>query len=107
MMIRKAEFPYYEDEEVQVVSLPLKDTTMQMLLIQSKQAIGLSKLENKLTGEKLFNYINALDSSNEITVCLLFSFTYLLLENIQFFRIDRLRNFPLKFSAFQIFKPFE
>lgn len=63
-----AEFPYYEDQQVQMVSLPLKNSKTQMLIILPKQIFGLAKLENELTGEKLFSYFKALDVSGKVMV---------------------------------------
>ncbi|MCP9263370.1 BMA-SRP-2 [Dirofilaria immitis] len=68
MMKRMAEFPQYEDQQVRVISLPLKNSEVQMLIILPKERHGLAKLESELTGQKLFNYLNALNVSGEITV---------------------------------------
>ncbi|VDO23222.1 unnamed protein product [Brugia timori] len=68
MMERTAKFPYYENQHMQAVSLPFKDSEMQMLIILPKKTFDLAKFEDKLTGEELFSYISALDSSHEITV---------------------------------------
>uniref|UniRef100_A0A0R3RN62 SERPIN domain-containing protein n=1 Tax=Elaeophora elaphi TaxID=1147741 RepID=A0A0R3RN62_9BILA len=63
-----AHFPYYEDENVQVVSLPLKNNKMQVLIILPKQMFGLAELEEQLTGDKLISYINALEEFDEVMV---------------------------------------
>ncbi|EFO13118.2 hypothetical protein LOAG_15412 [Loa loa] len=72
MMIRTAEFPYYEDRQMQIVSLPLKNSEMEMLIILPKEIFGLEDFEAELTGEKLFNYIDKLVVSGNVTVCCIF-----------------------------------
>ncbi|MCP9260519.1 hypothetical protein DINM_003859 [Dirofilaria immitis] len=65
MIGRTAEFPYYEDQNVQVISLPLQESEMYMMIILPKILNGLPEIENELTGEKLLDYIVALDASNK------------------------------------------
>uniref|UniRef100_A0A8R1TNH9 SERPIN domain-containing protein n=1 Tax=Onchocerca volvulus TaxID=6282 RepID=A0A8R1TNH9_ONCVO len=67
-MMRKTEkFPFYEDENVEVISLPFEKFQMQMIIILPKLINGLEELEMELTGEKLNNYIDSL-VINEMTV---------------------------------------
>uniref|UniRef100_A0A0R3RMK1 SERPIN domain-containing protein n=1 Tax=Elaeophora elaphi TaxID=1147741 RepID=A0A0R3RMK1_9BILA len=68
MIGRTENFPYYEDENVQVVSLPLKNNKMQVLIILPKQMFGLAELERELTGEKLISYISALNTTKNVMV---------------------------------------
>lgn len=68
MIARVSDFPYYEDESVQVVSLPLQNEEMQMLIILPKKTLGLREVENTLTGEKLNGYIDALSVQEKTLV---------------------------------------
>ncbi|EFO13056.1 hypothetical protein LOAG_15473, partial [Loa loa] len=67
MMVRTAEFPYYEDQQIQMVSLPLRNSEMEMLIILPKKIFGLGKFEAKLTGRKLFSYVEELIVSGNVT----------------------------------------
>ncbi|VDO74286.1 unnamed protein product, partial [Onchocerca flexuosa] len=66
MMERTAKFPFYEDENVQVISLPFEKFQMQMIIILPKLINGLEEVEMELTGEKLNHYIDSL-AINEMT----------------------------------------
>ncbi|VDK86189.1 unnamed protein product [Litomosoides sigmodontis] len=68
MIGRVSSFPYYEDESVQVISLPLKNNEMQMLLILPRKLLGLGEVEDSITGEKLNGYIDALSASEKTLV---------------------------------------
>ncbi|MCP9260444.1 hypothetical protein DINM_003795 [Dirofilaria immitis] len=65
MITRTANFPYYEDQNVQVVSLPLQKSEMRMIIILPKKVFGLTAIEKQLTAEKLLHYIYALDASDK------------------------------------------
>lgn len=85
-MGRKAKFPYYADHNVQVVSLPFKDYKMQMIIILPVEMFGLKHLESSLTGEKLLNYINKLNGSEDIMVCsIIFYFIIEIKKKVQQF----------------------
>ncbi|EJW70196.1 hypothetical protein WUBG_18898, partial [Wuchereria bancrofti] len=60
-------FPYYENQHIQMVSLPFKNSEMQLLIILPKKTFGLAKLEDKLTGEELFSYIGALNHLTKLS----------------------------------------
>lgn len=70
MIARVADFPYYEDQNVQVVSLPFENDEMQMLIILPRRMLGLPELETTLTTEKLSSYIDAVKVSERTFVCL-------------------------------------
>ncbi|CAG9530536.1 unnamed protein product [Cercopithifilaria johnstoni] len=68
MMGMGAYFPYYEDDNVQVVSLPFENGELQMAIILPREIHGIQDFEKKLTGELLISYIDALRTSVEIMV---------------------------------------
>uniref|UniRef100_A0A915Q5A5 Serpin domain-containing protein n=1 Tax=Setaria digitata TaxID=48799 RepID=A0A915Q5A5_9BILA len=68
MMERTENFPYYEDDKVQVVSLPFEASNNEMIIILPKEINEVGDVEVELTGEKLHNYIRALQVSKKILV---------------------------------------
>ncbi|CAG9530535.1 unnamed protein product [Cercopithifilaria johnstoni] len=68
MMGMSAYFPYYEDDNVQVVSIPFENGKLQMAIILPKEMCGLQEFEMELTGELLISYIDALRTSVEVVV---------------------------------------
>lgn len=64
-----AHFPYYQDNSVQIVSLPFENNEMQMLIILPREGLKLIDFEMQLTGEMLIDYINALETFEKTMVC--------------------------------------
>uniref|UniRef100_A0A914C8G6 Serpin domain-containing protein n=1 Tax=Acrobeloides nanus TaxID=290746 RepID=A0A914C8G6_9BILA len=57
MMKKKAKFPYYENENVQVLGLPYQDEEIYMYIVLPKERFGLSEVLKNLTGKTLVDFV--------------------------------------------------
>ncbi len=64
MRIEEEHFPYYEDEEVQVIELPYKGEEIGMVVVLPIDELGLPDLEANLTAEQLTGWIDATEDWN-------------------------------------------
>jgi serpin B len=56
-MKKKAKFPYYENENVQVLGLPYQDEEIYMYIVLPKERFGLSEVLKNLTGKTLVDFV--------------------------------------------------
>jgi serpin B len=60
MMRQTEDFPYTEDEDVQVLSLPYRGHEMSMIVVLPKKTDGLAELEGKLTNDRFGGWMRSL-----------------------------------------------
>lgn len=88
MMNIWAKFPYYENEELQVLGLPYVGDEVLMYIVLPQQQFGLADVEKKLTGKQLLAYIEQCSDQEEVEVSGLFSCL------LVFLHISRLKKNP-------------
>lgn len=57
MMKKKAKFPYYENDEVQILGLPYQDEEIFMYIVLPRERFGLNKVLKNLNGKTLVEYV--------------------------------------------------
>ena len=58
----KASFPYYENDELQVLELPYKRQELSMFIVLPRERSGLTNLESTLTEQRLNELISGVQS---------------------------------------------
>lgn len=69
MMYQKAEFPYYEDETVQVVELPFGNEAFSMVFVLPRQGVDMDALIETLDTPCWANWLHRLRKRNLILNC--------------------------------------
>ncbi|VDO32223.1 unnamed protein product [Onchocerca flexuosa] len=61
MMTTKGYFPYYEDNDVQVLGMPYSGDEVHLYIVLPQKQSGLVDIEKNLTGKKLLHYMQSCD----------------------------------------------
>ena len=60
MMYQEGQFPYFADEDLQVLELPYSGDDLSMIVVLPNSNIGLKELENRLNAEKFTSWLSRL-----------------------------------------------